>query len=307
MKLLAIDFSNLLIRHASNPYRQVEDRSGRTITGPVGALAQITRLVQGEKPTHLLLARDGPRADSFRREIDDAYKAHRPDADEDIRYQFSFAYSSLEELGWPVLAEGGYEADDLLASAAASFEGRTLIVSGDKDLLACAGESVAVDLLRPGGALRCGPEEVREIFGIPPERVRDYKALVGDPSDGISGVPGIGPKRALALLEEFDTLSDLLQALRGSEELSVPGISARQEENLRQNIDAAERSWKLAGLVDNLEISFEELLVPAMPSSDDIDRLRDMDLGALADQLFPQAPPAEPRSLDRMFDDMWPG
>ena len=304
MKLLAVDLSNLLLRHAANPYREAEDNQGRDVRGPVGALAQMIRLVWSEKPSHLLLARDGPRKNSFRREIDPEYKAHRPEADDGIRHQFAFMYDVLQELRWPLREEEGYEADDILASAAASFAGSTVIVTGDKDLLACVSQRTSVLLLRPGEVRRCIPDDVEEIFGVAPDRVCDWKALVGDPSDGISGVPGIGPQRALKLLQHFGTLDDLLSSLRSSEELSVPGISPAQLAGLRDNLHIAEQSYKLAQLHEDLDIDFAS--TPPMPEQEDIPRLRSLGLGALADQLFPEeAAQAKPRDLEDMFDGMW--
>jgi DNA polymerase-1 len=284
MKLLGIDISNLVIRHASNPYAGHEDLQGRSVNGPVGALAQIIRLVESEKPTHLLIARDSPRDEGFRREIDNDYKAHRPSADNDLIHQFQVTYRAIERLSWPTMMQATYEADDILASAAKSFSGKTVIVSGDRDLLACVSDSVTVSLLRPGGALYCGPAEACEVFGIEPERICDYKALVGDPSDGIRGVEGIGPKRALTLLSEYGDLDSLLQAIGNGEK--IRGLSDKLQEKLILQQDSARKSYQLAQLVEDLEIEFNDLLCPSMPSADThADILDELGLMSLRKQL----------------------
>lgn len=304
MKLLGIDISNLVIRHASNPYAGHEDLQGRSVNGPVGALSQIIRLVRSEEPTHLLIARDSPRDEGFRREIDVDYKAHRPSADDDLIHQFRITYQAIEKLSWPTMMIASYEADDILASAAKSFSGKSVIVSGDRDLLACVSSDVRVSLLRPGGALECGPREAEEVFGVAPERICDYKALVGDASDGIRGVEGIGPKRALALLEEYDTLENLLRSIDQGEE--IRGLSPKLQEKLRAGRDNAARSYQLAQLVEDLEVDFEQLLCPGMPDAEQHgDLLDELGLTALKKQLSgPRAAKKGPLDLDKTFKNL---
>jgi DNA polymerase-1 len=212
----------------------------------------------------------------------------------------------LGELAWPLYAVEGYEADDILASAAHSFPGKTVVVSGDKYLLACVSQKTEVMLLRPGEIRRCQISDVEEIFGVPPERVVDWKALVGDPSDGISGVPGIGPQRAKVLLDHFRDLDSLLGALAGSEELSLPGITAKQLQNLRAHEEEARRSYDLARLRTEIPLPFSDLCVPAMPREEDVPALCELGLGDLAKQLFPEkVQKKKQQKLDDLFDSMW--
>lgn len=289
MKLLGLDFSNLLIRHAANPYTSATDLQGRPVGGVVGSLSQAVRIIRAEKPTHLLVAQDGARGDSFRREIDEGYKAHRPDAPDDLRFQFSLAYQALEALGWPVVKEAGYEADDILASAAVGFSGSSVIVTGDKDLLAVAAEDIRISLLRPGGVRDCGPADAEEIFGVPPERIQDYKALVGDASDGIRGIEGIGPKRALALLERYDSFQGVLDAASAPEALQGPGITAAVSKKVFSGREAAKTSYELAGLVLDLRVDFDSLVCPVVPTdASHGDNLRELGLHDLAQQLGPK-------------------
>lgn len=305
MKLLAFDFSNLVMRHAANPYGDATDHAGRSVNGPAGAIGQVLRLAHSEKPTHLLIARDGRRADGFRRRIDPSYKAHRAEADPDIERQFALAYRAVDVLGLPAMSADSYEADDVIASAAAQFDGQVVIVSGDKDLLACCADNVRVDLLRPGGVRHCTVSDAAEIFGVPAENIRDYKALVGDPSDGIKGVEGIGPKRAVALLSAYGSLERLLAAVEAGEEISADGITKATAAKLAAGIEAARISYELAGLVTDLEVDFDALACPELPTeASHGQQLEELGLRALRSQL-PGAPVSgrkAPMDLAAMFE-----
>jgi 5'-3' exonuclease len=266
MKLLAVDFSNLIIRHAANPYGNATDEAGRSVQGPVGAIGQVIRILEAQKPTHLLIARDGKRADSFRRELDTNYKAHRTDQDDDIKRQFILAYQALEVLGWPVQSVHQHEADDVIASACVQFPGQARVVTGDKDMLALCSEMTKIILLKPGHQEEVDIEGCTNIYGVGPERVQDYKALVGDSSDGIVGVRGIGPKTTVQLLSHFDTLDGIYQAIADKEEL--PPFTKHIIRKLHQGKESAYLSYQLAGLICDLDINFESLLSPGIPSDD---------------------------------------
>lgn len=269
MHLLCIDFSNLVIRHASNPYNSAVDQANRPVGGAVGSLSQVLRLIDELDPTHLIIAKDGSRSESFRRQIDPNYKAHREKADDDLLHHFTVAYRGVELLELPVLARQGYEADDVIASASRSFSGQTTIVSGDKDLLALCSEQVCVRLLRPGGHLDCRGDECEELIGVRPERVRDYKALVGDPSDGISGVTGIGHKTALQLLDAYGSLGALLEAIRDGHE--VEGVKPGMAKKMAAGVEQAELSYQLAGLVEDLDLSeLMDCTCPSLPQDSEI-------------------------------------
>lgn len=264
--LLTVDLSNLVIRHASNPYRTETDNTARPVGGAVGALTQVLNLIKEVEPTHILLAKDGHRSKIFRTQIDSAYKAHRTEAPEEIKHNFAVTYKAIELLEWPILAVEGYEADDIIASAVRSFDsegGRSLVVSGDKDLLALCSKNTTVRLLGRGDYRDCSPTDCKDIFGILPERVADYKSLVGDASDGIRGVEGIGPKRALALLNEYSNLDNILAAIESLKEgESLKGTNAKITQMMVSGMLSAKTSYELATIVDSLEIDFDSLLLP---------------------------------------------
>jgi 5'-3' exonuclease len=291
MKLLAIDLSNLVIRHAANKYRTETDFKNRLVGGAVGSIGQIISLIEEASPTHLLLARDGHRSSIFRKEINDNYKAHRPEANDHIKNNFSAAYNSLDVLGWPQISVDGFEADDIIGSAAKQFEGETLIVSGDKDLLALCEDSITVRLLRPGGYIDCSKDECFELIGVTPDLVCDYKALVGDQSDGISGIQGIGPKRALTLINNYGDLNGVIEAANNlNENETLIDLNLKVTQTVVAGIEDAKNSYQLATIVEDLEIDFQILDCPKIeprPVLDDaqVEELNKFGLGPITKRL----------------------
>ena len=168
------------------------------------------------------------------------YKANRPPMPDALRAQLPELDQWLEALGWPVLRQEGREADDVIAAVAMAREGaETAIVTHDKDLMQLVVER-DVYLVQTGakGALdRIGPAEVEAKFGVAPGQIRDYLALLGDSSDNIPGVPGVGAKTAAALLKQFGSAEALLARIA---EVAKPGIRKSLEENrnlLLRNLD----------------------------------------------------------------------
>lgn len=227
------------------------------MAGPVGAGSQVLRMLSEHSPTHLLIAQDGPRGENFRRELAPDYKAHRGEMDPEISRQFGLSYEMADAMGWARCSYPAHEADDVLASAARSFPGDVLIVTGDKDLLALCSDRVKVILLRPGGQEVCGPDECLRIFGVRPERVQDYKALVGDSSDGISGVAGIGHKTATKLLTDHDSLDALYEALDSSPDGRLDGYGPSVTKKLTAGREQARLSYELAGMVETISLDHD--------------------------------------------------
>ncbi len=159
---------------------------------------------ESEKPDCLVLVMDS-REPNFRAKIYPEYKATRDRMPDDLRAQEAVFYELFASLGIPTIAIGGFEADDIIGTLATRLsqdvQNSVYIVSGDKDLYQFVGENVAVyDTMKRVVARR---KEAVEKFGVPPERVVDYLAIVGDSSDNIPGIPGFGPKKAEALISEF--------------------------------------------------------------------------------------------------------
>ena len=218
--------------------RVLKDPKGR----PVNALYIFTKLLLGiekEYPgnTGAMLFDCGKV--KFRLEIAPEYKANRPPMPDDLKSQMPAIREMAEAFGWPLLSAENYEADDLIGGFAKSCTEKVLIVTSDKDLSQLVNDRISI--LAPakgnsGGFAIRQEAEVIEKFGIKPELVTDYLALVGDSSDNISGVSGIGPKSAAALLNEFGPIKSWGEHF---EKLSGSKFAAKlngNEELLKNNL-----------------------------------------------------------------------
>ncbi|MEO0699648.1 MAG: 5'-3' exonuclease H3TH domain-containing protein, partial [Pseudomonadota bacterium] len=162
-------------------------------------------------PTHFAVIFDHS-GYSFRNDLYPDYKANRDEPPEDLRAQFSVIRDATRAFGLPCLEEEGYEADDLIATFARQAEGQgaeVVIVSSDKDLTQLVTDKVV--MFDPMKNKVIDTDGVIEKFGVGPEKMIDLQALMGDSTDNVPGVPGIGPKTAATLLDEYGTLEDLLE------------------------------------------------------------------------------------------------
>ncbi len=190
---------------------------GKPVNALLGSANLILKEVEIHAPRAVVLC-FGPDAASYRTELYPAYHAEREAAmPDDLAPQFTAATDFFEAFGWTVATSDELEADDLLGTYArreAEAGGRALLLTGDRDMYQCAGDGVTVLYVRTGGkgAEEVGPDEVRERYGIPPELVPDFIALRGDPSDGLPGAKGVGPKTAAELLREHGSLEAVLDA-----------------------------------------------------------------------------------------------
>ena len=213
--LLAVDTPSMLFR----AFYALPDSIVGTDGKPVNALLGTANLILNEVETHRPRAVAlcfGPDAAGYRTELYPAYHAEREAAmPEELAPQFEQAVDFFEAFGWTVATSAELEADDLLGTFArreAEAGGHALLLTGDRDMYQCAGEAVTVLYVRTGGrgAEEVGPEQVRERYGIGPELVPDFIALRGDPSDGLPGAKGVGPKTAAELLRKHGSLEAVL-------------------------------------------------------------------------------------------------
>ncbi len=186
--------------------------SGEPTAGIYGFATVMLRLLEQDKPDYLAVAFDTGK--TFRNELFNEYKATRAKMPDDLRPQIDRIREMVDSFGLQRLELEGYEADDVLGSVARQAVDNGLgvkIITGDRDLLQLAADRIYVNL--PAGrnaeANDYGPREVVEVLGVPPRQVIEYKALVGDKSDNIPGVSGIGEKTALSLLQKYPTLEDI--------------------------------------------------------------------------------------------------
>jgi DNA polymerase I len=235
--LILIDGSSWLYRafHALPPLTAPDGQP----TGAVFGMGNMLRkLLREYAPEHIAVIFD-PRGKTFRHEKYADYKANRPPIPEDLESQFPLIRELIEGLGLPVLQVEGVEADDVigtLATQAAKQGWQALVVTGDKDMAQLVNEQV--QLLDTMKDRTLGREAVIEKFGVPPEKIVDYLALMGDASDNIPGVPKVGPKTAAKWLQEYGSL-DALVARAGD-------VGGKIGENLRASLDILPLSRELA-------------------------------------------------------------
>jgi DNA polymerase-1 len=188
---------------------------------PVGAVhgfcGMLWKLLQDSRksagPTHIAVVFDYSEK-TFRNEIYKDYKAHRPPAPEELLPQFPLVRDAVKAFNIACIEQEGYEADDLIATyarQAAAAGGDVTIVSSDKDLMQLVGSGVTMLDTMKVPPRTIGPDEVRERFGVPPDKVVDVQALAGDSTDNVPGVPGIGVKTAAELINEYGDLDSLLE------------------------------------------------------------------------------------------------
>src|SRR5271155_4240123 len=240
-----VDGSGYIFRayHALPPINRKSD--GLQLNAVFGFCNMLWKLLRDmkadDKPTHLAVVFDLSEA-TFRTEMYPDYKAHRPDPPDDLRPQFPLIRDAVNAFDLPCLEQAGFEADDLIATYVreASEAGATAtIVSSDKDLMQLVTDRVIMfDTMKDK---KIGPAEVVEKFGVPPNKVIEVQALIGDSTDNVPGVPGIGVKTAAQLIGEFGDLETLLK--RASEIKQQ-----KRRETLIENADKARLSRTLVTL-----------------------------------------------------------
>ena len=215
--LLAVDAPSMLFRAFYALPDSIVGTDGKPVNALLGTANLVLREVEAHQPRAVVFC-FGPDAASYRTELYPTYHAEREAAmPDDLAPQFGAARDFFSAFGWTVATSDDLEADDLLGTYArreAGAGGRALLMTGDRDMYQCASERVTVLYVKTGakgkGAEALGPAEVEERYGIPPELVPDFIALRGDPSDGLPGAKGVGPKTAAELLRAHGSLEDVL-------------------------------------------------------------------------------------------------
>lgn len=214
--LLAVDAPFLLYRSFFALPDSIHGADDRPVNALLGAANALLRVAADRAPRAIALC-FGAEAAHYRTELYPPYHAARPPVPEALAWQFEQAPDFFADFGWSSMTSEDMEADDLLGSlAAAETEagGQALLLTGDRDMYQCVGERVRVLYLKSGtsGFEDVDAEEVRRRYGIPPELVPDFIALRGDPSDGLPGAAGVGPKTAAELLGKHGSLEAVIAA-----------------------------------------------------------------------------------------------
>ncbi|NDL64712.1 DNA polymerase I [Acerihabitans arboris] len=259
--LILVDGSSYLYR-AYHAFPPLTNGAGEPTGAMYGVLNMLKSLLTQYKPSHVAVVFDA-KGKTFRDELFEHYKAHRPSMPDDLRSQIEPLHSMVKAMGLPLLAVSGVEADDVIGTLAleAARAGREVLIStGDKDMAQLV--SPTITLINTMSNTILGPEEVREKFGVPPELIIDYLALMGDSSDNIPGVPGVGEKTAQALLQGLGSLDNIYSDLTSVGGLSFRGAKTMAPK-LEQNKELAYLSYQLATIKTDvpLDLPFDQLTV----------------------------------------------
>ncbi|AGB84713.1 DNA polymerase I family protein with 3'-5'-exonuclease and polymerase domains [Serratia sp. FGI94] len=270
--LILVDGSSYLYR-AYHAFPPLTNSAGEPTGAMYGVLNMLRSLLQQYAPTHVAVVFDA-KGKTFRDELFAEYKSHRPPMPDDLRAQIEPLHRMVKAMGLPLLVTPGVEADDVIGTLALQAEkaGHAVLIStGDKDMAQLVTPNVT--LINTMNNTILGPQEVCDKYGIPPELIIDFLALMGDSSDNIPGVPGVGEKTAQALLQGLGGLDTLYANLDSIATLSFRGAKTMAAK-LEQNKEVAYLSYQLATIKTDveLEVSCSELNV--LPP--DVDQLHQL-------------------------------
>jgi DNA polymerase-1 len=276
--LYLLDLSGYVYR-AYHGLRPLSNSKGEVTHAVMGVANMLMRLVREQRPKYLAVAMDSARDVSFRNELYSEYKATRPPPPADLLPQVHRCRELVEAWAIPVLQREGFEADDLIAAAVREAKKHglvTVICSADKDLMQLVDDDVLQwDAMRN---VVYGRAEVKEKWGVAPERVADLLALMGDTSDNVPGVSGVGEKTAAKLVTEHGSLEAVLAA--------ASTMKGKLKENLQKEAEIARLSYRLVELRGEISVELDlDKLVYGGWDADQIRKLyTDLEFGRLLDQ-----------------------
>lgn len=261
MKLIVIDGNAILHRafHAMPPFTT---KKGEPVGAISGFVSMLLRVVQDLRPTHIAVTFD-EKEKTFRHEALETYQAQRPPLAEELSSQFQKARDFLNAAHIPVYSMPGYEADDVIGTIAtlgtqidqdkSGISNEIIIVTGDRDQLQLVDDLKQIKLYMPitglSNAKLYGEAETKERMGVPPNLIDDYKALVGDASDNYFGVPGVGPKTAINLLEKYGSFENIYK--------NINDIPESAKKKLIEGEDSGRISKKLATIVRDVPVKID--------------------------------------------------
>ena len=240
MKLMVLD-GNSLVNRAFFGIKLLTTKDGRYTNAIYGFQNILLNLLAAHKPDAVAIAWD-ERAPTFRHTAYDGYKATRHGMPEELAQQMPVLKELLTDLGFVQVSKAGWEADDILGTLAAACEaagGTTLLATGDRDSLQLVDDATTVLLATNKETIPMDPAAIREKYGIEPPQLIDVKSLMGDASDNIPGVPGIGEKTALALISKFGSLQGVY------DNIDDKAVKPGQRAKLTANRDKADLSYML--------------------------------------------------------------
>ena len=279
-KIILVDGNNLLFRsYYATSYSGVimKNSKGFPTNGLYGFINMMNKIIDEEKPNYILVAFD--KGKTFRHEKYSEYKAGRREMPEELKLQFPKAKEVLDAMGIKHFEIDNYEADDIIGTLAKTVDIEdkfiATIISSDKDLLQLISKEVEVKLLKTKGFIRFDEKNFKDTYGTTPIHMIDLKALMGDASDHIQGVKGIGEKTAINLLTKYQSLDNVYEHLNE--------IGGKTKEKLEQGKDDAYMSYDLATIYKEVPIPFslEDCIYKGMNIKDYKDILEELEFKSL--------------------------
>ena len=243
--LILVDGSSYLFRafHALPP---LTSSKGQPTGAIYGVINMLKKLVDQYQPEHMAVVFDA-KGKTFRNDLYNEYKAHRPPMPDDLRSQIEPIHQIVDALGYPRIVVPNVEADDVIGTLArqAAEQGHDVLIStGDKDLAQLVTDKIS--LINTMNNHLSTPESVLEKFGVPAEQIIDYLALIGDSADNIPGVPKVGPKTAVKWLSQYASVDNIIA--------HADEFKGKVGENLRQSLEQLPLSYQLATIVCDVEL-----------------------------------------------------
>ncbi len=287
-KIYLVDVSSIFFR-SFYAIRQLSNSQGMPTNALYGFLVAIIKLLKEHKPDFIAFCFDHPE-DGFREEIYKEYKANRDEAPKDLVVQFPYLPKIADALSIATFEKAGFEADDLIGtlSRLAKSQGQEVtIVSGDKDFAQLVEPGIRI--FDPSKDAYMGADEVRAKFGVNPDQIIDYLALVGDSSDNVPGVRGVGPKAAQKLLGEFGTLKNVYDKLGDIKNDRLRELMSTQKE-------MAFLSQKLVTIVTDVPVEFSEDIIRVRPPKNDVltSLLQELEFKTLLQRLLGEGASIQP-------------
>ena len=283
-KVILIDGNNILFRsYYATAYNGnvMKNSKGFPTNALYGLVNMMNKIIAEENPTHIMVAFD--KGKTFRHDKYDTYKDGRSETPDELKLQFPKAKELVEAMGINYFEIDNYEADDIIGTFAKRCNDNpnfnAVIISSDKDLLQLITDEVEVKLLKQVGNIRMTHEEFFNVYGIEPPRMVDLKALMGDSSDNIPGVKGIGEKTAISLLKDYGTLDNLYE--------NIESVKGKVKDKLIADKDSAYMSYDLATIYTDvpIEVDFDKIKYKGYDSLKYIELLEEFEFYSLIKKL----------------------
>jgi len=241
--LVLVDGSSYLFRAFFALPASLSSPDGMQTNAIHGVLNMLDRLRKDYDPDHMAVVFDA-KGKTFRNELYPEYKANRPPMPDELRDQIEPLHEIIKAQGYPMLVEPGVEADDVIGTMSKMYDGKVIISTGDKDMAQLVDDQI--HLINTMSNTYFDRQGVIDKFGVPPELIRDYLALIGDTSDNIPGVPKVGPKTAVKWLKEYGSLENIMQ--------NADKIKGKVGEYLRESLHFLPLSYELVTIKTDLEL-----------------------------------------------------